>query len=117
MNKETTDIKSILQKYSKSELIEFIMKTVAREHSVAAIAEFLGEIRLTKIGKRIIEKIRQGNEIDSKLRMFEKAYGHKNCWQTKSLLAKLKKNDAEFDRLNKEYNELSAEIYGSDDCD
>lgn len=105
------NLREILEKCSKNELIEAIMKSGKMTRATLPWLKIIAEIRLHEIDEKVEANLAKGEELTRKFsEMSENLHNYTNDEVLKIRIA-LVKNHKEWEQLNRKYDKISKELY------
>lgn len=106
------DLREVLGKCSKAELIEIIMKSSELTYATFPWMEIIAEIRLDQIEAEIKTILAEGKELTCKLKNIPKNQCNLADSETLQICIALNKNHKKWKQLNSKHDKICKEIYG-----
>ncbi len=106
------NLREILEKCSKAELVEVVMKASGMIFTSFSWLTMIAEIRLDEVEAKIEANLAESKELTRKLENIPENRRNFTDSETRQVYIALKKNHDEWKRLNKKYNKFSKELYG-----
>ena len=106
------NLREVLEKCSKAELIEIIIKAKGLTFATSSWAEIIDEARLDEIESRIDANLAEGKELTHKFsKMVEKPHNYTHD-EIMEIRVAIEKNHKEWKRLSISQDKLLKELYG-----
>lgn len=106
------NLREVLEKCSKAELIEIIIKAKGLTFATSSWAEIIDEARLDEIESRIDANLAKGKELTHKFSEMAKNSHNYTYDEIMEIRVAIAKNHKEWKQLDRKYNKISKELYG-----
>ena len=106
------NLREVLEKCSKEELIKTILRVAGQIYSISTWKEVIGEIRLDEIEAKIDVNLSEGRELTRKFSEMAKNSHNHTYDEIMEIRVAIAKNHKEWKQLDRKYNKISKELYG-----
>lgn len=112
MSKQTPTLHEVLQKCSKSELIDVILRAQRLTYSTFPWIELISESRLNATEKMINENISEHKKLNKKLASIPSERRTMYDDDVRDIMIALRDNNIRYLELQRKYDEIFHELYG-----
>lgn len=112
MSKQTPTLHEVLQKCSKSELIDVILRAQRLTYSTFPWIELISESRLNVTEKMVDENLSELKKLNEKLKSIPVEQRIISNDEARNTMIALRDNNTRYFKLQRKYDEIFHELYG-----